>query len=412
LKSGDSFIRIDIAFGESVMMMLNRLNKRRNVFGLFVLLVLVFVGSANAQDKPNQEQDPVKLNTTLIQVPAMILDRNGKLIPDLSRDEFMVFEDGKRQEVALFTATKQPFNAVLVLDTSNCAADRLRVIQLVAQGFARELSAKDKMMVMSFDNEVRQLTDFTADQKEIEDAIAQTESGFGKLLYEAVESALNKLKDVEGRRAIILFTDGVDMKSIESTAERNYTLAEELGAVIYVVKFDTRWWQEATARKLKKSRPEKQLPFEVDVRIPLPPEYGGPDLTPPGLPRPKIEIGTSSRTPPIVYQDPITGKRTQVNAPPPDDITLQLNKVYGEADAYLLSLASRTAGTVFQAETFDTTRAAFAAILDEIRHQYLIGYYPTNEKRDGKFHKIKVEVTRKDAKVRARPGYRSAKDLN
>jgi VWFA-related protein len=101
-----------------------------------------------------------------------------------------------------------------------------------------------------------------------------------------------------------------------------------------------------------------------------------------------------------------------VNAPPPDEITQQLDKVYGEADAYLLSLASRTAGTVFTAETFDTTRAAFAAILDEIRNQYLIGYYPTNEKRDGKFHKIKVEVTRKDATVRARPGYRSAKVVN
>jgi VWFA-related protein len=394
------------------MMTLSRALKNKNMGGLFALMILIFVGSSRAQDKPKQEQDPVKLNATLIQVPAMVFDRGGKFIADLSRHDFAVFEDGKRQEVSLFAALKQPFNAVLVLDTSNCAADRLRVIQLVAQGFARELSAQDKMMVMSFDNEVRELTDFTSDQKEIENAITKTESGFGKLLYEAVESALNKLKAVEGRRAIILFTDGVDMKSIESTAARNYALAEELGAVIYVVKFDTRWWQEATARKLKKSKPEKELPFEVDGRIPLPPEYGGPDLTPPGLPKPKIEIGPSSRTPPIIYQDPITGKRTQVNAPAPDEITLQLDKVYGEADAYLLSLASRTAGTVFQAETFDTTRAAFAAILDEIRNQYLIGYYPANEKRDGKFHKIKVEVTRKDVKVRARPGYRSAKDSN
>jgi VWFA-related protein len=389
-----------------------RLITKKIALGHLAIAFLLFVSSANAQDKSTQEQDPVKLNTTLIQVPAVVSDRGGKFIADLSRNDFSIFEDGKRQELAHFVALKQPFNAVLVLDTSNCAADRLRVIQLVAQGFVRELSAQDKMMVMSFDNEVRQLTDFTADQKELESAIAQTESGFGKLLYEAVDGALNKLKDVEGRRAIILFTDGVDMKSIDSTAERNYALAEEFGAVIYVVRFDTRWWQEAAARKLKKSRPEKELPFEVDGRIPLPPEYGGPDLSPPGLPKPKIEIGSGSRTPPIVYQDPITGRRTQVNAPPPDEITQQLDKVYGEADAYLLSLASRTAGTVFTAETFDTTRAAFAAILDEIRNQYLIGYYPTNEKRDGKFHKIKVEVTRKDATVRARPGYRSAKVVN
>ncbi|MEW6129439.1 MAG: VWA domain-containing protein [Acidobacteriota bacterium] len=376
------------------------------------LMICSLWSLANAQKSTAQEPDTVKLNATLIQVPVVVSDRGGKFIGNLLPSDFSILEDGKRQEVALFKTLQQPFHAVLILDTSNCAADRLRAMQAVAQGFARELSAQDKMMVMSFDNEVRELTEFTSEQKEIENAIAATEPGFGKLLYEAVENALNKLKAVDGRRAVILFTDGVDMKSIDATAESNYRLAEELGAVIYVVKFDTRWWQEAEARKRKKERPEKNLPFEVDVRIPLPPEYGGPDLTPPGLPRPKIEIGTSTATPPIIYQDGVTGNRTQVNAPPPDEITQQLNKVYGEADAYLLSLTSRTAGTVFQAETFAATRSAFAAILDEIRNQYLIGYYPMNEKRDGKFHKIKVEVSRKDAKVRARPGYRSAKDTN
>jgi VWFA-related protein len=84
--------------------------------------------------------------------------------------------------------------------------------------------------------------------------------------------------------------------------------------------------------------------------------------------------------------------------------------MYGEAEKFSQTITSRTAGRLFQAETFDGTRAAFAAIADELRNLYLIGYYPAADRRDGKYRKIKVEVARKDAKVRARPGYRSAKE--
>src|SRR2546423_13103145 len=134
--------------------------------------------------------------------------------------------------------------------------------------------------------------------------------------------ALDKLRDVEGRRAVILFSDGVDMKSIEATAEKTLQLADEVGAVIYVVHFDTRWWMEAEARKQEAERPKKQLPFDVDGRIPLPPEYGGPGLSNdkpenPSSEKPPIEnsgggMGTPRSQPPGVY-DP--GARPPLNPP-------------------------------------------------------------------------------------------------
>ena len=394
------------------------------ISAIAVVSLVVSIPALAAQNPRPQEsaaqsddQAPVRLKSTLVQVPSIVTDRAGRFIADLSKIDFSVFEDGKRQEVALFTAIKQPFNAVLVLDTSNSAGDRLRAIQNTASTFPRLLGNGDRMMVVAFDNEVRALTDFTADQEELETAIRGTESGFGKLLYEAMVAALEKLRDTEGRRAVILFSDGVDMKSIEATADRATRLADEVGAVIYVVRFDTRWWIEADARKHAAERPKKTLPFEVDGRIPLPPDYGGPDLstTNPEIPapqKPQIEIsdgrtGTPRRQPPVVY-DP--GVRPPIGLPAPhetDPITETLDKLYGEADQFLLTITSRTGGRAYDAATFDNTTSAFAAIADELHNLYVLGYYPVTEHHDDKLHKIKVEVARKNIVVWARSGYRT-----
>ncbi|HXG68929.1 MAG TPA: VWA domain-containing protein [Blastocatellia bacterium] len=379
----------------------------------WVLLIAVTLSgfpvvSAQDRQKRDDDQDTVRLSATLVQVPTVVTDRAGAFVSDLSKNDFAIFEDGKRQEVSVFAPLKQPFNAVLVLDTSNSAQDRLRAIQLTALGFAEQMGEGDRMMVISFDNEVRQLTELTTNRAEVEEAIKGTESGFGKLLYEAVTRALDQLKDVEGRRAVILFSDCVDMRSIEASAESTIKLAEETGAVIYVVRFDTRWWIEAEVRQREQGKSKSKVPFHIDGRIPLPPEYGGPDPGPPtGMPKvnaPKIEIGERPQ-PRVVYTDPFGNRRVQDNTPR-DEITVTLDKIYGEANSFAETLTTRTGGRIFPAETFDGTKAAFAAIADELRNQYLIGYYPAGDRRDSKYRKVKVEVGRKGLQVRHRPGYR------
>ncbi|MEW6211807.1 MAG: VWA domain-containing protein, partial [Acidobacteriota bacterium] len=210
------------------------------IFLCFLLSPIAF-----GQEKRAEDQEPLRLSATLIQVPVVVTDRSGRFIANLSQTDFALFEDGKRQEVSHFAAVKQPFTAVLLLDTSNSAEDRLQVIQNMALAFAREIRSGDRLAVVSFDNEVRQLTDFTSDYKEIEKSVRGVESGFGKLLYEAMTKSLDMLSSVEGRRAVIVFSDGIDMRSIEATAASTVEKAEEVGAVIYFVRFETRWWQEA-----------------------------------------------------------------------------------------------------------------------------------------------------------------------
>jgi VWFA-related protein len=383
-------------------------DRARRTF-LCVSLVLLYGTTSNGgvfgqeQARPAPAEEPLKLNATLVQIPAIVTDRTGSIITDLSQKDFAIFEDGKRQEISLFAALKQPFHAVLVLDTSNTAEDRLRAIQNCAIAFAREIEPADRLMVISFDNEIRRLTDFTSDRAEIEAAVNGAESGYGKLLYESVDRALNELKDVEGRRAVILFSDGVDLGSIGTSGENTIRRAEEIGAVIYVVRFDTRWWIESAVRKEKAEHPQSKLPFEVDGRIPLPPDYGGPDPSGvPGTRRPRIEINARS-VPPVII---VNGKRQEPEAGPADEITESLNKLYGDANKYVQSLCSLTGGVVFRAENFDETQSAFRAIAEELRKQYLIGYYLANDTRNGRYRKVKVEVSRKGVQVRARPGYR------
>ena len=390
-----------------------RINLFRSI--AWALVLLSAAGSfqaASGQDQKPSSDDPVRLSTFLVQVPAIVTDRSGRCVADLAQSDFTVSENGKRQEISFFAALKQPFNAVLVLDTSNSTQDRLTAIQGAAVGFTKQLRTGDRMMAISFDNEVRQLTDFSEDRKELEDAIRGTESGFGKLLYEAVARALEQLRNVEGRRAVVLFSDGVDMRSIEASSEGTIKLAEEIGAVIYVVRFDTRWWIEADARRHEAERPKNKLPFDIDGRIPLPPDFGGPDPTTTGIPKPnapRIEIGQRP-SPPVIYDPDGTGTRTQrmPTAELPDPITSTLDKLYSEADTYMLTISNRTGGRVYSADTFSGTLSAFSAIAEELRNLYLIGYYSPMNNRDGKYHKIKVEVSRKGLAVRARPGYRAA----
>jgi len=380
------------------------------LIGIVAGSALAFTWQSQKEQKPGAE-DPVRLNASLVQVPVVVTDKNGKFVTDLAQTDFTVSEDGKRQEISIFAAVKQPFNAVLVIDTSNSTQDRLRAIQYAAVEFTKQLRPGDRMMVISFDNEVKVLTEFTEDRSELEATIKTTESGFGKLLYEAIAKALDQLKEIEGRRAVILFSDGVDMRSIEASAEGTTKMAEEIGAVIYAVRFDTRWFIESEARRQEAEHPKRKTPFNIDGRIPLPPDFGGPDPTPTGIPKPnapRIEIGQRPR-PPVVY-DP-RGTPTTQQPPPdehPDDITSTLDKLYRESDAYLQAITIRTGGRVYKADNFDDTRSAFSAIADELRNQYLIGYYSTNNKRDGKYHKIKLESARKGVELRSRPGYQSA----
>src|SRR5437588_9563666 len=168
------------------------------------------------------------------------MDRDGKYIPNLTNDHSHVWKAGVEQRVAYFASTEKPFTVALVIDTSASTRYKIEEIQDAAIAFVNQLRPDDKVMVVTFDDKIRVLQEATSDRNSLRNAILQIRIGSGTRLYDAIDQVINQYcNHVEGRKAIVLFTDGVDTTSKHATYESTVRDAEELDALIYPVEYDT-----------------------------------------------------------------------------------------------------------------------------------------------------------------------------
>ena len=399
--------------------------------------------SGTQQTTEQKDADAVKLGTTLVTVPVIASDRNGIYIPDLRKDECTVFEDGVKQELVFFATVKEPFHVVLMLDTSASTQEKLGQIQRAAVAFVEQLQAADRVKVISFDDDIQDLNDFTSDRTVLRRAIEQTRPGKGTRLYDAFRLALQNLKYEEGRKAIVLFTDGVDWHSRSTTYEDNLRALEESGVIVYPIRYDTRAETEALIRQQEQQGrlPDLGVIFGDPTRTP-PTVPGGDPIPdgrtqrkdPYGLPIPPIIIPQPRRTPYPGERHPDDRYPDSRNPDPrypgdprlPDDrfpdsrnpnpgprgprgesTSVLLDNLYSLADKYLNDVATVSGGKLHRADTLVSLPDVFARIAAELRTQYALGYYPSNTSRDGSYRKIQVRTSRKDVVIRARPGYRS-----
>ena len=181
----------------------------------------------------------MRVNTSLVTIPVSIMDRNGRYIPDLRKEDFRIFEDGAEQEVAYFGAIEQPFTVALLLDTSGSTEFKIEEIQDAAIAFVDQLRPEDSVMVIEFDDSIDVLSEPTGDRRQLRNAIRRARSGGGTRLYDAVDFTIQRLNRIKGRKAIVLFTDGVDTTSRKASYESNVEDAEELDAIVYPVQYDT-----------------------------------------------------------------------------------------------------------------------------------------------------------------------------
>jgi VWFA-related protein len=132
------------------------------------------------------EGDVIRTDTALVTVPVTVLDRAGRYVPLLRREQFRIMENGVEQKIAYFATTDSPFSVVLLIDTSGSTSMRLDDIQDAAINFVSKLKANDSVMVMSFDDRIQVLCKATTDRDEIRRAIKRTRTGGGTRLYDAV----------------------------------------------------------------------------------------------------------------------------------------------------------------------------------------------------------------------------------
>jgi len=312
--------------------------------------------------------DVIKVNTTLVTLPVSVLDRDGKYIPNLRKEDFRLWEEGIEQNVAFFSSVDKPFSLVLMIDTSGSTRFRIEDIQDAAITFVNQLRPDDQVMVMSFDDDVRVLSEFTNDRYRLRDAIRRTRTGNGTRLYDAVDMVINqRLARISGRKAVILFTDGVDTTSRRADYADNIRDAEELDALIYPVQYDT----------------------FMDV--------GGGGSTWPGTSR------RSSSPADILAQ--ILGGMGRGGGGRGRGGVGNSRGDYETANRYLQELSERTGARSYQADSIQNLGTAFANIAEELRRQYSLGYYPKSPAQAGERRQIRVRVNQPNLAVRTRDSY-------
>lgn len=345
----------------------------------------------------------ISVDTNLVTIPVRILDRKNRFIGGLVKENFSIFEDNVPQEVAYFTNEAQPFTVALVMDMSYSATFKIEEIQNAAIAFIDQLRPDDRVLVISFDEEVHMLCEATNDRKQIYRAIRSTKIATGTSLYEAIDMTMNsRLRSIQGRKAIVLFTDGVDTTSRKSNDLENLHDASELDALIYPIRYDT----FADVQAMKRNPPPINLPGSTipgtggtipgSGGIQLPGGITLPDSRPRSVPRP---------TPPNTPDDdpfPSTQTRPPIGMPGEKGTTVE---EYKYAEEYLNQLAQRTGGRVSLAKSYGNLNAAFAKIASELREFYSLGYYPKDEATPGSTRRIKVKVNQQDVIVRARDSY-------
>lgn len=329
-----------------------------------------------SQDKSHASTDDsevLRVDTTLVTVPVSAMDRDGRYITDLRKEDFRIFENGAEQEIAYFAEVEKPFTVIIMLDTSASMWSKLGTIKDAAAAFVEQLRPDDQVAVISFGRGLKVWCEVTGDRQKIRKSIGDVGKGLSTRLYDAMDKVmLDQIKRIQGRKAIVLFTDGVDAKSEKSTYETTIRDAEELDALIYPILYDTYdpkadkggSGSTATTPSIQSSLPS------IFRKIPLPiPTQGGGGNNNSGS-------GTSRAD-------------------------------YDRGERYLRQLAELTGGTVYEAQRdLSYLRMAFSNIAEELRRQYSLGYYPASSSATvGSRYRIKVQVNRPDVSVQARSTY-------
>ena len=321
---------------------------KKNVFvsRLLIALVLTAFSSYSQEQNPPQkvaEEDIVRVSTNLVTVPVSVMDRQGRFIPDLKEGQFHVYEDGIEQSIAYFESAEKPFTVALMMDTSESTQFKLKDIQDAALEFVEQLRPDDRVIVAAFDENITVLTEATSDRRVLTSAIRRVNAGGSTGLYNAIDVIINqRLNRIRGRKAIVLFTDGVDTASQKATYEGTLRFAQELDSLIYPIQYDTL----TDLRKQAK---------EMNAQM-------------------------------------VTSKGEA------------LNVAYPRAERYLRAMADKTGGRFYYAASLKRVREIFTNIAQELRQQYSIGYYPKSEGHTFE-RRIKVTVDLPKVVIKARRGY-------
>lgn len=325
-------------------------------------LALIFCGARDSKAQQDDEET-VRVESSLVLLNVGVADRRGRAVTDLTRNDFVVYEDGVRQKITSFEPTNAPFSLVLLLDMSGSTLRFRQTLKQSALRFIDALAPEDRIAVVSFNEKARTLQDFTTDRKKIAYAITELADGKGEThLFKGLRHSLEELSEEKGqrRKAIVVLSDGLDteMRKFDSSA------SSKAGT-------------DAEALALLKPEESATLRATLDLS-----DRQGVTIYPLALP---------------------SGDLQRVIAPTP-----QQTAIYTAARARMHELANRTGGRLHEIRRLEDMGRLYAEVAADMRTLYTIVYQPAGSPRgDGKWRAINIEVSRADLIARTRPGYYS-----
>jgi Ca-activated chloride channel family protein len=164
--------------------------------------------TAQQQDAPT-----FKLVTQVVSMFATVTDAQNRLVPDLAREDFQVFDNDKPQELLVFDNEVQPISVVVMLDTSASMTGSIALLKTASEQFLLRLLPEDKAIVGAFNDKIEMSAKFTNNRDQLISDVKDLDYGNGTRLYDAVNESIEMLKGIEGRKVVLVFTDGDDTSS-------------------------------------------------------------------------------------------------------------------------------------------------------------------------------------------------------
>ncbi len=308
---------------------------------------------------PEQEVSPgdvVSVDTTEVMFPVTVRDETGRLISDLTRTDFRVYEDNRLQPLSDLALRQVPVDVVLMVDASSSVARNLDDFRRAAQGFVARLEADDRISLIKFDDRIELLQDWTKSRFQFQRALNRIEPGMFTRFNDALMLASKEQfgGTTKSRRAVIVLSDGIDNGRGTSTLEGALQALIRAQVTVYIVS------NTEISRASKKA--------ELDTLL------GGTDAS------------------------------VRFNQLRIEDLRLGL-QVLDQSEQNLAQLAKATGGRLYRPKSFDALESTYAEVADELRHQYALYFTPLNKTRDGSFRRVRVETANPAFRPQTRVGY-------
>jgi len=336
-----------------------------------VVALAVAVITLRAQDN---SQFRFRSGVELVNVTATVSDIDGRFVPNLTQDDFIVYEDDKRVDVTHFSADRVPVSLGIALDTSgSMQGDKIEAARAAIRRFVSELlDENDEVFLYRFSNYPVLVQGWTHDRRDLLEPLERIQPNGATAMYDAVARAIPLAQQGQNRKkALVVISDGNDTSSRMDIRDLKEQIRQS-EVLVYAVGIDSE--NDDSGRRAPTGRPPR-------MPIPIPRRFPGPGGGVIGIP-PSAPIGGGSGGSGGSWR----GFDDHVNV------------------GALREMTDDSGGRTEVVRSPRDLDPATASIADELSKQYYIGY-PSPEKKDGQWHSIRVSVKGHDYRVRARRGY-------